>query len=67
MANAISSPQRKISGFLETYSTEIYSRRKFFNLLYEYTLARDAMFKAADTAWVPLFVARSENKKKACG
>jgi len=35
---------------------------KSFNLWDEYTLARDAMFKATDTAWAPWFVARSEDK-----
>jgi Uncharacterized conserved protein len=39
---------------------------KSFNLWDEYTLARDAMFKATDTAWAPWFVARSEDKKR-CG
>lgn len=37
---------------------------KSFNLWDEYTLARDAMFKATDTACAPWFVARSEDKKK---
>ncbi|WP_254797801.1 polyphosphate kinase 2 [Enterobacter sp. JMULE2] len=37
---------------------------KSFNLWDEYTLARDAMFKATDTAWAPWFVARSEDKKR---
>ncbi|MEB8197804.1 polyphosphate kinase 2 [Enterobacter quasimori] len=37
---------------------------KTFNLWDEYTLARDAMFKATDTAWAPWFVARSEDKKR---
>ncbi|MFV7475627.1 polyphosphate kinase 2 [Enterobacter pseudoroggenkampii] len=37
---------------------------KFFNLWDEYTLARDAMFEATDTAWAPWFVARSEDKKR---
>lgn len=64
MANAISSSQQKISGFLETHSTELYSRRKYFNVLDEYTPACDAMLKAADTTWAPCFVPRSENKKR---
>ncbi|WP_410173374.1 polyphosphate kinase 2 [Enterobacter sichuanensis] len=37
---------------------------KSFNLWDEYTLARDAMFEATDTAWAPWFVARSEDKKR---
>ncbi|MEY8866060.1 polyphosphate kinase 2 [Enterobacter asburiae] len=37
---------------------------KSFNLWVEYTLARDAMFEATDTAWAPWFVARSEDKKR---
>ncbi|HHA1270285.1 TPA: polyphosphate kinase 2 [Enterobacter mori] len=37
---------------------------KSFNLWDEYTVARDAMFKATDTAWAPWFVARSEDKKR---
>ena len=37
---------------------------KSFNLWDEYTLARDAMFKATDTAWAPWFVACSEDKKR---
>lgn len=37
---------------------------KSFNLWDEYTLARDAMFKATDTAQAPWFVARSEDKKR---
>ena len=37
---------------------------KSFNLWDEYTVARDAMFKATDTAWAPWFVARSEEKKR---
>lgn len=39
---------------------------KSFNLWDEYTLARDAMFKATDTARAPWFVARSEDKN-GCG
>ncbi|EOZ9388862.1 polyphosphate kinase 2 [Enterobacter cancerogenus] len=37
---------------------------KSFNLWDEYTVARDEMFKATDTAWAPWFVARSEDKKR---
>ncbi|WP_258538197.1 polyphosphate kinase 2 [Enterobacter mori] len=37
---------------------------KSFNLWDEYTVARDAMFIATDTAWAPWFVARSEDKKR---
>lgn len=37
---------------------------KSFNLWDEYTVARNAMFKATDTAWAPWFVARSEDKKR---
>jgi polyphosphate kinase 2 len=37
---------------------------KSFNLWDEYTVARDAMFAATDTAWAPWFVARSEDKKR---
>ena len=39
---------------------------KSFNLWDEYTVARDAMFAATDTAWAPWFVARSEDKKTTC-
>ena len=31
----------------------------------DYTRARDAMFKATDTAWAPWFVARSDDKRRA--
>lgn len=37
---------------------------KSFNLWDEYTVARDAMFAATDTAQAPWFVARSEDKKR---
>lgn len=37
---------------------------KSFNLWDEYTVARDAMFAATDTAWAPWYVARSEDKKR---
>jgi hypothetical protein len=37
---------------------------KSFNLWDDYTVARDAMFAATDTAWAPWFVARSEDKKR---
>ena len=32
---------------------------------YDYSRARDAMFKATDTSWAPWFVAKSEEKKRA--
>ena len=31
----------------------------------DYTLARDEMFKATDTAWAPWYVARSDDKRRA--
>lgn len=37
---------------------------KSFNMWDDYTVARDAMFAATDTAWAPWFVARSEDKKR---
>jgi polyphosphate kinase 2 len=37
---------------------------KSFNMWDEYTVARDAMFEATDTAWAPWFMARSEDKKR---
>ena len=37
---------------------------KSFTRWDDYTLARDEMFKASDTAWAPWFVARSEDKKR---
>ncbi len=37
---------------------------KSFDRWDDYTLARDAMFTATDTAWAPWFVARSEDKKR---
>jgi polyphosphate kinase len=37
---------------------------KSFRLWDEYTVARDEMFAATDTAWAPWFVARSEDKKR---
>jgi len=37
---------------------------KSFTKWDEYTVARDAMFAATDTAWAPWFVARSEDKKR---
>ena len=32
---------------------------------YEYSRARDEMFRATDTAWAPWFVATSDDKKRA--
>ncbi|WP_253377003.1 polyphosphate kinase 2 [unidentified bacterial endosymbiont] len=37
---------------------------KSFTMWDEYTVARDAMFEATDTAWAPWFMARSEDKKR---
>jgi hypothetical protein len=31
---------------------------------YEYSRARDDMFRATDTAWAPWFVARTDDKKR---
>ena len=38
---------------------------KSYALWDEYTLARDEMFSATDTAWAPWFVVRSDDKKRA--
>src|SRR5882672_8940774 len=38
---------------------------KSYNRWYDYSRARDDMFKATDTAWAPWFVARSDDKKRA--
>jgi polyphosphate kinase len=38
---------------------------KSYNRWYDYSKARDEMFKATDTAWAPWFVARSDDKKRA--
>jgi polyphosphate kinase len=38
---------------------------KSFTRRDDYTQARDDMFKAADTAWAPWFVVRSDDKRRA--
>jgi polyphosphate kinase len=38
---------------------------KSYNRWYDYSRARDDMFKATDTSWAPWFVARSDDKKRA--
>jgi len=38
---------------------------KSYSRWYDYSRARDDMFKASDTAWAPWFVARSDDKKRA--
>jgi polyphosphate kinase len=38
---------------------------KSYSRWYDYSRARDAMFKASDTSWAPWFVARSDDKKSA--
>lgn len=38
---------------------------KSYNRWYDYSRARDEMFKATDTPWAPWFVVRSDNKKRA--
>jgi polyphosphate kinase 2 len=38
---------------------------KSYNRWYDYSQARDDMFKATDTAWAPWFVVRSDDKKRA--
>ncbi len=38
---------------------------KSYSRWYDYSLARDEMFAATDTAWAPWFVARSDDKKRA--
>ena len=38
---------------------------KSYNRWFDYSLARDDMFKATDTAWAPWFVVRSDDKKRA--
>ena len=38
---------------------------KSYSRWYEYSRARDDMFKASDTSWAPWFVARSDDKKRA--
>jgi polyphosphate kinase 2 (PPK2 family) len=36
-----------------------------YNRWYDYSRARDAMFKATDSAWAPWYVANSNDKKRA--
>jgi polyphosphate kinase 2 (PPK2 family) len=38
---------------------------KSYNRWFDYSQARDDMFKATDTAWAPWFVVRSDDKKRA--
>src|SRR6266480_3806963 len=38
---------------------------KSYSRWYDYSRARDDMFKASDSAWAPWFVARSDDKKRA--
>jgi len=38
---------------------------KSYSRWYDYSRARDDMFKASDTSWAPWFVARSDDKKRA--
>jgi polyphosphate kinase len=38
---------------------------KSYSRWYDYSRARDAMFKATDTPWAPWFVVRSDDKKRA--
>jgi len=38
---------------------------KSYSRWYDYSRARDDMFKATDTSWAPWFVANSDNKRKA--
>jgi hypothetical protein len=38
---------------------------KSYSRWYDYSRARDDMFKATDTAWAPWFVAHSDDKKRA--
>jgi polyphosphate kinase 2 (PPK2 family) len=38
---------------------------KSYSRWYDYSLARDEMFAATDTAWAPWYVARSDDKKRA--
>ncbi len=38
---------------------------KSYSRWYDYSRARDEMFKATDTAWAPWYVVRSDDKKKA--
>jgi polyphosphate kinase 2 len=38
---------------------------KSYSRWYDYSRARDAMFRATDTAWAPWYVAHSDNKRRA--
>jgi hypothetical protein len=38
---------------------------KSYSRWYDYSRARDDMFKATDTAWAPWYVVRSDDKKRA--
>jgi len=38
---------------------------KSYSRWYDYSRARDAMFKATDTAWAPWYVVRSDDKRRA--
>jgi polyphosphate kinase 2 (PPK2 family) len=38
---------------------------KSYNRWFDYSQARDDMFKATDTAWAPWFVVRSDDKRRA--
>ena len=38
---------------------------KSYSRWYDYSRARDEMFKASDTAWAPWYVIRSDNKRRA--
>jgi len=38
---------------------------KSYSRWYDYSRAKDAMFKATDTDWAPWFVVNSDNKKQA--
>ena len=38
---------------------------KSYNRWFDYSRARDEMFKATDTAWAPWFMVRSDDKKRA--
>jgi polyphosphate kinase 2 len=40
---------------------------KSYSRWYDYSRARDAMFKATDTSWAPWFVARNRRTRSACG
>jgi polyphosphate kinase 2 (PPK2 family) len=38
---------------------------KSYSRWYDYSRARDEMFKATDTKWAPWYVVRSDNKRRA--